>query len=487
VPIETVRQTKLSIWQQNRIRRKGSEEGAIAIMTAFVLMIMIGMFGMALDLSRSYNRKAELQKAADAAALVAASNLDGTPGGIDKAVTEAGQTAEYSTFAYNTDSVSWSPAALTFNTSADGAPGSWMDAATAKASASKIFFARVDTSALAAKHGRVENFLMPILSSALAESNVAGTAVAGRDSINVLPLAICANSNTDAASLPSGELVEYGFRRGVSYNLMNLNPIGRSPENFLVNPFAPPGTIGTTMKDKLDIVAPFICTGKMAIPTLQGGNVSVERGFPINLLSVYLNSRFGQYTLPCQAPTAPADPNVTSFDLANTKWMKDTPEGLSANPLTDPADPLLTVAEKPTAPTKTAYGPLWSYAKAVKYSSYTSNRGVEPVDGYSTFNATVADWGVLYQPGAEPKSSYPGTTPYQSTGGTAKYKLYRNTRVLHVPLLRCSASAAISTTASVVGIAKFFMTVPATSSAVYAEFAGMDTETALGGNVRLYK
>jgi hypothetical protein len=39
----------------------------------------------------------------------------------------------------------------------------------------------------------------------------------------------------------------------------------------------------------------------------------------------------------------------------------------------------------------------------------------------------------------------------------------------------------------VVGIAKFFMTVPATSSAVYAEFAGMDTETALGGNVRLYK
>jgi len=39
----------------------------------------------------------------------------------------------------------------------------------------------------------------------------------------------------------------------------------------------------------------------------------------------------------------------------------------------------------------------------------------------------------------------------------------------------------------VLGIAKFFMTVPATSSALYAEFAGMNTEAALGGNARLYR
>jgi hypothetical protein len=43
--------------------------------------------------------------------------------------------------------------------------------------------------------------------------------------------------------------VEFGFR-GVSYNLMNLNPLGRSPENFLVNPVAPAGTVGTTMMDR---------------------------------------------------------------------------------------------------------------------------------------------------------------------------------------------------------------------------------------------
>lgn len=314
---------------------------------------------------------------------------------------------------------------------------------------------------------------------------MAAAAVAGRDSINVLPLAICANANTAAAPLPSGELAEYGFRRGVSYDLMNLNPVGRSPENFLVNPVAPAGTVGTTMKNRLDIVKSYICVGKMGIPTLQGGEVTVERGFPIDLLRAHLNSRFGDYTLPCRASTAPADPSVTSFDLANAK-MKDTPDGLAAAALTAPTDPLLTVADKPPAPTKTAYGPLWSYAKAVKYSSYAANNGVEPVDGYTTFNATATDWALLYAPAPEPKS-YPATTPYQSSGGTAKYKPYRNTRVLNVPLLHCSASSAIGTTASVLGIGKFFMTVPVTGTALYAEFAGMATESALGGDVRLYK
>lgn len=362
-----------------------------------------------------------------------------------------------------------------------------MDAASAKASASKIFFARVDTSKLDTKHGKVRNFLMPVLSSALAETNVAASAVAGRDSLNVLPLAICANSNIDASSLPSGELVEYGFRRGVSYDLMYLNPNGRQPENFLVNPVAPPGTVGASMQNRMDVVAPFICTGKMAIPTLLGGDVTVERGFPIDKLFGHLNSRFGTYGTSagsCLPSTAPADPSVKHFDLVNLTWMKDKPDGLAANALMAP-DPLLTVAEKPDGATKTAYGPLWSYAKAVKHSSYITNNGKEPPGGYTTFSA--AEWGLLYDPGKPEAKSYPGTTPYLASGGMTPYRPYRNTRVLRIPLLRCPVSAGLKTTAEVVGIAKFFMTVPASSSALYAEFAGMDTQTAEGGNVRLYR
>lgn len=482
--IEPFKQASPSARCYRSFRRKQSEAGAIAIMTPVVILLMLAMFGLALDLSRSYNRKAELQIAADAAALAAAAALDGTPQGINKAVADAGEIAASTAFAYSTDSVTWSDAALKFGTSADGGSGGWVDAATAKANPSHMFFARVDTSALDARHGKVENFFMPILSSSLAESNVPASAVAGRSSLHVLPLAICANSNTPAASLASGELVEYGFRRGVSYNLMNLNPGGQSPENFLVNPVAPPGTSGTSMKSNTDVVAPFICTGEMAIPTLRGGGVTVERGFPINLLYGYLNARFGTYDTPCLPSTAPADPVTRSFDLNNATWMRFRPDNLSANSLTAP-NPLLTVAERPAGATQTAYGPLWTYAKAVPYATYVANGGVEPAAGYSTYRTT--DWSALYNPGLPQAQAYPSTTPYQAAGGSATYKHYRNTRVLNVPLLSCPVPAGAMTTATVVGIAKFFMLVPATSSAIYAEFAGMNTETALGGDVRLYR
>lgn len=481
----TVRTPHLSGGRRDRGWRPGkSEDGAIAVMAAFVIIVMIAMFGFALDLSRAYNRKMELQSVADAAALAAANALDGTTSGIDNAVQAAAATASTFNFSYNHNVVAWSPDALTFGTAPDGGSRGWVDGDSAKGSGGSVFFARVDTSRLDASHGRVANLLMPILSPALAETNVAAAAVAGRDSLNALPLAICANSNTPASSLATGELVEYGFRRGVSYDLMNLNPEGRTPENFLVNPIAPAGTVGASMMGRMEIVAAYVCTGQMAIPALQGGEITVERGFPIGSLYPHLNSRFGNYAIPCQPSSAPADPNVTRFDLAGASWMKDKPDGQSANALPDPG-PLLTVAEKPAGATNKSYGPLWSYAKAAKYSSYTANKGVEPPAGYSTFSAT--EWGTLYTPGSPVSQSYPGTTPYQNTGGAGAYKTLYNTRVLRIPLLQCPVSPGSKATATVRGIGKFFMTVPANSTNVYAEFAGMETWTAIRGNVRLYR
>lgn len=481
MPIERPRRISRSALQNHGFRRKGAEAGAIAIMTPFVLILMLAMVGMALDLSRSYNRKTELQNLADAAALAAAATLDGTSAGIDRATAAAGRISGYN-YSYNTAPISWSSAALKFGTDANGGSGGWADGATAKLNPSKMFFARVDTSDLAPVFGKIDNYFMPVLSSALATTTVSASAVAGRDSLNVLPLAICANSNTDASQLATGELVEFGFRRGVGYNLMNLNPGGRTPENFLVNPIALPGTVGTSMLGRMDIVGPFVCTGRMAIPTLGGGEVTVERGFPIGSLYTHLNSRFGDVTS-CQPATAPADPNIRSYDLTNATWMKYRPDGQSANVLTSP-NPLLTVAERPTGATQTAYGPLWSYAKAAKYASYVANGGVEPAAGYATFSTT--DWSTLYNPGKPVAQSY-SSTPYQANGGGTTYQPYRNTRVLNIPLLRCPVAAGASSTAAVLGIAKFFMTVPATSSALYAEFAGMNTEAALGGNARLYR
>lgn len=442
-------------WRKNK-----SEDGAIAIMTAFVIVIMIAMFGFALDLSRSYNRKVELQSMADAAALAAVRALDGTSNGIDNAVNAAANIASTFSFSYNNAIVTWSPAALTFGTAPDGGATGWVDGTSAKANAGKVFFAKVDTSMLAPSHGQVNNVLIPILSSDFAVTNVAATAVAGRDSLNALPLAVCANSNTPASSL-SGELVEYGFRRGVSYDLMKLSPGGGAPQNFLVNPITPAGTVGKSMMGSLDIVAAYVCTGKMAIPTLRGGEITVESGFPIGSLFQQLNSRFGTYATPCQPSSAPADANVKSFDLAGANWIKSQPPGLSV-------------------------GPLWSYAKAATYSSYTANHGIEPATGYSTYSTT--NWGTLYPgPPAAQSQSYPTTTPYQNTGGAAAYKTIYNTRVLRVPLLQCPVPSGSVVNATVLGIGKFFMTIPATSSTLYGEFAGTETWAAISGSARLYR
>jgi len=469
--------------RRNHVRgSRRSQEGAIAVMAAFVILVMIAMFGFALDLSRAYNRKMELQSVADAAALAAASALDGTADGIDKAALAAATAAATFSYAYNKSSVDWSPAAISFGRAPDGGSLGWVDGASAKGSPGKVFFVRTDTSKLDPSVGRVTNLLIPILSSAFAETKVSGTAVAGRHSMNAMPLAVCANSNTPATSL-AGELVEYGFRRGVSYDLMKLNPGGRTPENFLVNPIAPAGTVGVSMLGRMDIVAAYVCTGQMAIPALQGGDITVERGFPIGSLYEYLNSRFGTYIAPCQSSSAPTDPNTTQFDLGNVAWMKDKPDGLSATSLPDP-EPLLTVAEKPAGATNTAYGPLWSYAKAVKYTSYSTNKGVEPVAGYTPF--ATSDWATLYTPGSPAAQNYPATTPYQNTGGASAYKTLYNTRVLRIPLLQCPVTSGSQVPATVLGIGKFFMTVPATSSRLHAEFAGMESWDAVRGSVRLY-
>jgi Flp pilus assembly protein TadG len=65
------------------------ERGSIMIMTAIFAVLLLIMVGMCLDVSRIYVVRAELQNAADAAALTAARELNGGDGGIDDAINQA--------------------------------------------------------------------------------------------------------------------------------------------------------------------------------------------------------------------------------------------------------------------------------------------------------------------------------------------------------------------------------------------------------------
>lgn len=475
------------------------ERGAATILFTFMIVILLGFIGMALDLGLIYNRKIELQGLASAASLAGANALNGTAAGVANALNQASGTVNVWKYKYNQQSVTWNAAAMLFGATSTGP---WLDAASAQSSPDGLLFTKIDTSMLDASLGTISLSFMNILSSSLATASTRAQAVAGRSTIQITPLAVCALSKTAAASRANPgspgntELVEYGFRRGVGYDLMQLNPAATSAENFVIDPIDPPGVYGTASNTWVNVVGPFVCAGLLAMPRVTGGAITVGRPFPLGSLFNQLNSRFDQYNGGlCNANTAPPDTNIKSYVFNAVPWMSVAPGGQTAESTTSGgklwtiADPLPALAGN-TAP---MYGPLWAGARAVPFSSYTPGTP-EPASGYAAFATT--EWSTLYNPGVPSATgSYPGgvSTPYKATVGVnflapnAAHKPIAKRRVLNVPLLSCPVGSGALSTATVLGIGKFLMTVPATSTSIYAEFAGVVPEQSLGGQVELFQ
>lgn len=471
----------------------GAETGAITIIFLVALGTIVVTMMMALDLGRLHNRQIELQNIADAAALAAARELDGTDEGISNARSRAAAAARAVVYDYGSSSVVWSDAALTFSTGADAPSSSW-SSSVSPSSAADILFAKVDTAALDRSLGRVTPVFSEILLGKDAFFDARATAIAGRSTTNVTPIAICAMSSQPAASRPPrGELVEYGFRRGVGYNLMALNPNDVTAVSFAVNPIDPPGATVQAKNSSAEIIAPFVCNGSVPMARLTGSQITVSRGFPLNQLYPDLNTRFGKYTgTKCKYRTAPPDFNVKEYHKGAIPWMPAA-TGFQGAMSTDAGSKLRTVADiepSPVGTTAAQYGPLWAYSKAVPFSAYTAK---EPVNGYPTFRTT--DWSSLYSPGQPSASNYPSPSPYMTSGGpnyeqpnnNSYGRGLRHRRVLNVPLLQCPVAGGSNTTATVLAVGRFFMTVPATSTELHAEFAGIASEGSLAGPVELYK
>lgn len=503
-----MRQCKLA--PQNPSRR---QDGAFAIMFVPLLIVIIGFCGLALDAGRIYNRKVDVYGVAKAAALAAARELNGTPAGITAARTAARETVEALRYQHfnNGTAFSWSDEALSFSTSPDRS-GTWTASTAAGGSPAApvggLYFARVDTAGLDPAVGRVETVFIRILANHLSSLQVSDSAVAGRTSVNVTPIGICAMSPdaatvrtaTGASGATLSELVQYGFRRGVSYDLMKLNPNGTAPVRFALNPVAAPGTNGTAFS--VSTLEPFACSGSMWVQRVTGGDVRVSElpsAAPLASLSAALNTRFDLYTgTTCTPRGAPPDINIKSYtyDVAGqVRWMNPGSGSRSAVQV-DTRGKLETVADLPAPPAAAGeYGPLWAFAKAVRAPSPLTSP--EPANGYTVF--ATNDWQHLYKSGPT-ASGYPSSppTPYQSgvtssgnyvAPSTANRPLaVPRRRVLNIPLLSCSPAApsGSNTQATVAGIAKFFMTVPATDDSLIAEFAGLAPEQSLSGQVELF-
>ncbi|MGZ3412223.1 MAG: hypothetical protein ACXU80_17945, partial [Xanthobacteraceae bacterium] len=294
--------------------------------------------------------------------------------------------------------------------------------------------------------------------------------------------------------LTSTELVQYGFRRGVSYDLMQLNPNAETPARYLINPVLAPGASGPAFDASL--IGQFVCTGSMWVSSVTGGAMHVSPlpgTSPLASLATQLNSRFDDYTGgSCSPNGAPPDYNVKQYaydKVSGAVWMNPA-TGRSAALTTIARNKLETIADLPDPPAGTAagdYGPLWANAKAAKYAA------TEPAGGYATF--ATADWAKLYKSGPA-ASGYPSgtSTPYKASIGSnyaapAATHVEISTdqrRILNVPLLSCPVPSGANVQASVLAVGKFFMTVPATSDKLIAEFAGLAPTKSLTGNVELY-
>ena len=496
-----------------RISMPSRQDGAFAIMSVPLLIVMIGFCGLAIDAGLIYNRKVDVYGIAKAAALAAAHELNGTPAGIAAARTAARETVEALRYRhYNSGaSISWSDDALSFSDSPDRA-GTWTPSASAGGSPSArlggLYFARVDTASLAPEMREVNTFFIRVLASHLSSIQVSDSAVAGRTSLNVTPIGICAMSSDAAAvrtaSTGSGatlsELVQYGFRRGVSYDLMQLNPVpgGTAPLRFAVKPDAASGAVSSAFS--ISSLEPFVCSGSMWVQRITDRGIRVSElpaSAPLASLRAALNTRFDEYTgTTCTPRGAPPDINIKSYayDVAGeVRWMTPGSGSRSAERATSRGK-IETVADVPAPPASPAmYGPLWAFAKAVRAPSPLNTP--EPASGYTPFAAS--NWPDLYKSGPT-ASSYPSNPPYQS--GVASSGNYvapsaanrplavPRRRVLNIPLLQCLVAAPSGTNvqATVKGIGKFFMTVQATDEKLIAEFAGLASEQSLSGQVELF-
>ncbi|NOT61041.1 MAG: hypothetical protein HOP19_12555 [Acidobacteria bacterium] len=159
-------------------RRRVDERGSILGMSAIAMLALLGAVGLGIDISHTYSIAAELQNAADAAALAGASALNSGTTGIDGAVTRA--TREMNRFEFNHTTigsdfvVSFGTTLSTFN----NGDGLGIDAAKGDASNVKFVKIRVPAKTVATVAARA--VLQAFSNAEVAEFAVSRSAVAGQ-------------------------------------------------------------------------------------------------------------------------------------------------------------------------------------------------------------------------------------------------------------------------------------------------------------------
>jgi Flp pilus assembly protein TadG len=251
-------------WPQRADRRK--EQGSILVMSAIGMLSMLLAVGLGVDISRFYLAKAELQNAADAAALAGASALNSHPTGITDAVARA--TQAMNKYDFNNTGVSLPDTNVLFSVSLNSG---WMDAASAQGSAANIKFVKVTTSPSAI----AVSFAKMVLGNS---KNLSATATAGLSVplnvfCNFIPLSVI---DYDVPMVP-----------GQTYIIRAGTTNSPSPGNYQILAIAGPGgvDVGFGIGSGVDACAEAGATY----------NLDTKPGLTAGKVRTGINSRFDDY------------------------------------------------------------------------------------------------------------------------------------------------------------------------------------------------
>lgn len=520
--------------QGHRARFKSRQQGAVAIIVALCLFVLVGMLGLVLDLGHIYVTKTELQNAADAAALSGAERLDGTLCRVNSslpgcdttkkgAVQYAIETAGRNNYDFNSIPVDITiediylgncPSRSRFGaTDSDGCSMVRADSVDDAAEAAGLSFIQVDTGprGLNTWFARIWNIL---------QTQTYAVAVAGRYVTQIIPVAVCAiDANNESLYVSENNLwpkflAEYGFRRGTSYELGSINVAKGVPPGILagtqlyVHPTAKTASECSGNPANNEKMSPYLCGGKSALTGAAGSFVYANTGLQSDKAKDAFNTRFLTNTVAgCENVVTDTDlrdftPNYAGTAIA-TRWMsytdddRATKQSVTVDLASRLANPFLDspVFTKPSGPPNSRgilersednndmtggcsgncsdnYGVLWSNYRPLKEPS----AGADPVDALPT------DWLSLYR----------GGPTHIGASWTKKYT-GNERRIINTLIVDCSAVVGSGSCAEipVLGVGKFLLQTDVTTVSgtnIYGEFGGLiSIPLPSAAHVRLYR
>ena len=282
------------------------QKGGVAIIVALSLPVLIGMAGLALDLGKLYVTKTELQNAADACALAAAVELDGTASQFAIAENRGIAVGKFNKSFFQSAPVAFAADdSVKFSTTLNG---SYLTKSAAIGAGAPANYKFVQCSV---KRDEIPNYLMPVLnvlgSKVASNSNVAAAAVASNrpgQSTCALPIGICStqiNASTPVGTWLEGiQKVQGGASNGETFS-----------GYFKWIDFSGDGGGNRELKDVLTGARD--CNINSSNPNLQVGEFGLKSGAE----SSY-NTKFGLYA---QGATT-GIPDVSGYAYNKTTFSK---------------------------------------------------------------------------------------------------------------------------------------------------------------------